>query len=135
MIFFGFIKRWKEKRRLKNLPMSQYLKIVKPGDVIHINDKRSEEVIKCYVENNDPDTQKIFLAVYYDKKEQVCKFKKVFPYSSICLRHFDVMNVSKAPEDKEIDTVEFLDGKLRLAISDEDYLLAAKLRNAIECLK
>ncbi len=112
------------------------MSLAKKGDIIHINYEYLEDaIICCRVENNDPDDEKIFLALYYNKEKHTCEKHEVLRYNDRRLRNFKVINTYNKKPKEESGICGILQDRLDVAILDENYEEAEKLKQAIEILK
>lgn len=109
--------------------------LAKRGDIVHINYSHIEDVIKCHVENNDPEDKKIFLALNYNKEKHSCLSKEVIRYDDARLRNFKVLNLYQPVKTETKQVEDLLANELEVAISEERYERAEKLKKAIEILK
>ena len=120
-------------------PQRRYLKDVKVGDVIQIEwDRIKNGIGELVCLNNDPEKQVILLQVTWKNYEELkCdkKEKLVLNYDSKELANFNLLNPIKEPTpEKPKDLLTELNEKLAIAVKDENYSEAVRLRDEIHKL-
>lgn len=142
VVFFMFIV-WllgkNSKHNKTNKPQRRYLKDVKVGDLVQIEWSRIKNGIGHLVcLNNDPEKQVILLQVTWNNhKEAKCdeKEKLVLNYDSKELANFNLLNPITQPKPKKPkDLLTELNEKLAIAVKDENYNEAVRLRDEIQKL-